>query len=512
MCEGSQALFGGRGAGGRSWAIVAVLLLSVGAGCRTVAVSVEQPVGAKVDLATKGKWFGACGPDWGMSWNVVLQQTVVKGQPCELELQARDGWLDSLITLFPRQYRMYVDLSEMYGYPTTPTSVVEVRRLVEAVPPKYQDVVRLWYEGRTLDVLTRVPVDVLADVLYNLGWKFRDLLREVKPEAQVQAAKELKTMAEAPQAPSPREVESWLKSFLTKEQLDQLCRWVKEGVELRDARWVPLGGEPRDRSMPPMLRGAKEVLELFVRERQVRRTRVNFFDDVILRDLLVTKVESRLVEKEQLRFYADVKTFKTTYYSDRVVPVVDLIQNIGVSEVSSPTAEEEAELQRFGITRSVPLDQKARAETIRLGLPPVGLKAIRVTSVQSQVVGALLEGEVAYVVIWNNPAEVDAGRFLTTVVTVGPYGMATVWAVRGNKVLCHATAPFEASHAPPFARLTSWVCHVLDQQQLFVKLDEPVAVVAFGRRMLAPWSGLPPKPVSRENVVKELEPPEGVKK
>ena len=488
-----------------SWTVLAIALMVVVAGCGTVAITVEEPAGAKIELVKKGKWFGCFGPDWGTGWSRVSSDVVNTGEPSEMELEAMNSWVESTLTYFPRQYRAFIDLSGITTYPTTPTSMVEVRYAREVIPAVHQDVVRLWYAGRTLEVLTHVPFDVLADVLYNLGDKFKGILSEIKPELQEMAAANFKTLMAAPQQPSPREVESWLKSFLTKEQLAQIVEWVEDGVTLRTVTWGPLGGEPKHENVPMLWRLIKGTIELVIRQPKVRSTHVDFFEDVILRGLIVKRVETKLVNVGLLKFYADIKTFDTTYYSDRVVPDMDLIQDIGIADIVRPSAEQELELQRFGMTRAERLDPKARAEAIRSGLPPVGLKSTKVTAIRSQLLGALLEKEMAFIVIWNNPDETDPVRFLTTVITTTPYGMARVWALRGNDELGSATAVFDKNTAP-IGSLVSWVIRLVDQRSLLVKLDKPLAVIAFGRRRLDPWKSMPKKPVSYLKASEELEP------
>jgi len=484
---------------------LSVALLSLVAGCGTVAVHVDGPVGTHVQMYEKDKWFGGFGPDWGTGWSEALHQTVEPGGACVMEFDAKDGWYDAAVTYFPREYRLCFDLSDIVTYPETPSSMVEVRYKREVVPPKYQEVIRLWHAGRTLDVLTHVPPDVLADVLYNLGDKFKRLLGEVPAETQKRAAMGLKALLEAEEAPGPAELESWLKSLLTKEQLDQVCDWVRDGVTLTNVRWVRLGGEPREEGVPVFWRFVQSFVDVFVRQPEIRSTHVNFFEDVILRNLMVMKLETKLVNVGLLKFYAEVLTFDTTYFSDRVAPTLDLVQDIGLAEIVRPSEAEEAELARFGMTRSTRLSAEARAEAIRNGLPPVALKSTTVTAIRSQLLGALLENEMAYVVIWNNPREADPVRFLTTVVTPGPYGMARVWALRGNDELCHGVMPFQKQ--APLAELASMVGAELQKgAELFVRLDKPVAVFAFGRRRLAPWTELPRDTASFLKPMHELEP------
>ncbi len=487
-----------------AWTLTLGLVL-LASGCGSVAVNVDQPPGVRVELCQKAKWFPGFGPDWCTGWDTLNANAVQKDQPVELKMEAHGGWFDRTFTCFPRQYRASFDFSEMAVYPNTPTSVIEVRYVQEIIPPKHQEIVRLWHSGRTLDVLTNIPVDVLADVLYNLGDKFTTLLSEVNPDLQKEAAARLKTMLESAQQPSPKEVESWLKSFLNKQQLDQVLRWVRRGVTLREVKWVPLGGEARQQGVPPLFRLLKDIVELVIRQPEIRSTHVNFLKDVILRDLLVKSTKTQLVNLAALRFYAEVVTYDTTYFSDRTVPSLDLIQDIGLAEVVAPTPEQETELQKYGMTRSVRFDRADRAEAISRGLPPAGLQPTLMTSVRSQVIGALLESEMAYVVIWNNPDTKDPVRFLTTVVTVGPYGMARVWARHGSDVY-EASAAFESD--PALTSIASWVIGVLDQRDLFVKLDKPIAAFALGNRRIAPWSRMAVPPVSQQKPAQELEPTE----
>ncbi len=503
-----QGSFGVTAGRCRSPAVLLAALVVLATGCETVALSVDQPVGARVELYEKAKWFGGCGPDWGTRWNKLFLKTVERGNPCEMELEAESNWLDSAVTFFPRKYRACFDLSVMTTYPKTPSSMVEVRYLREVVPVKHQEIVRLWHAGRTLEALTRLPVGVLADVLYNLGDKFKGVLKEVRPAVQEMAAKDFKALLEAPKSPSPAEVESWLKSFLSKEQLAQICEWVREGVVLRDVKWVRLGGTPKHEDVPVFWRLIKDFVELFIRQPEIRSTQVDFLDDVILRHLMVKNVEKKLVNLATLKFYAEILTFDTTYYGKRAVPAIDLVQDIGLTDIVRPTTEQEEALKEpWGMTRTVELGRGDRAEAIRAGLPPVSLETIRVTSIRSQVIGALLEGEMAYVVIWNNPRETDPVRFLTTVITTNPYGMARVWALRGNTELCEATGAFDKVDAP-LGSVAAWVVKLFDQRSLFIKFDKPLAVVSFGRRRLEPWSEMPRKRVSYVEPMRELEPGE----
>jgi hypothetical protein len=484
--------------------VLVALTLLVSVGCRSVAVSVEQPVGTRVELYKKAKWFGAFGPEWWTGWDKVTYQTVEAGKPAELELQASSSWVEKTFFSRHRRYRACFDFTQISTYPGTPSSFVEVRYVREVIPPKHQDVLRLWHEGRTLDALTHVPVDVLADVLYNLGDKFKRLLeREVPDAVQVKAAKDLRVLLEAAGQASPKEVESWLKSFLTKEQLAQVCGWVEDGVTLTDVRWVQLGGEPKHEGVPAFWRVLKGFVGLFIRQPQIRSTRVDFLKDVIVRGLLVRKVETRLVTTARLKYYAEMLTYDTSYYADRALPQLNLVEDIGLADVMAPSEAEEAELQRYGMTRSVRLDPRATAAAIRDGLPPVGVKATRVTTLRSQLLGALLEGELAYVVVWNNPKKSDPVRYLTMVITTTPYGMANVWAYRGSECVMQATAAFEKSQSP-VGSLLSWVIGVLDQRELFVKLEKPLAVFAFGPRRIQPFGRLSTEPVSLKEAADEL--------
>ncbi len=488
-----------------SWIILSVALMIAVVGCGTVAVTVEEPAGTKVELYEKAKWFGGCGPDWGTRWSKVSASIVKTGEPTEMELEAMNSWLESTLTCFPRQYRALIDMSSITTYPTTPTSMVEIRYAREVIPAKHQDIIRLWYAGRTLDVLTNLPVDVLGDVIYNLGDKFAGIWAEVRPELRDKAVADLEKLMVIEQ-PSPKAVETWLMSFLNKEQLAQICDWVRSGVTLRTIKWEPLGGAPKQKGVPALWRLLKGTVELVIKQPNIRSTSVDFLEDVILRGIVVKRVETKLVNVGMLKFYADIKTFDTTYYSDRVVPSLDLVQDIGIADIVRPSTAQEIELQRFGMTRAVQLDPKARAEAIRNGLPPVGLKSTKVTAIRSQLLGALLEGEMAFIVIWNNPVEIDPDRFLTTVITTTPYGMARVWAFRGNgDLMGSATGSFNKNTAP-IGMLASWVIDLVDQRAAFVKLNKPVAVIAFGRRRLAPWKDAATKPVSYLKASEELEP------
>ena len=49
---------------------------------------------------------------------------------------------------------------------------------------------------------------------------------------------------------------------------------------------------------------------------------------------------------------------------------------------------------------------------------------------------------------------------------------------------------------------------VLDQRDLFVKLDKPIAAFALGNRRIAPWSRMAVPPVSQQKPAQELEPTE----
>ena len=92
-------------------------------------------------------------------------------------------------------------------------------------------------------------------------------------------------------------------------------------------------------------------------------------------------------------------------------------------------------------------------------------------------------------------------------VTTNPYGMARVWAYCDGRELAAATAAFD-TNKPPLGELVAWILRLVDQRELFVKLNKPLAVIAFGRRRLEPWSDEPPKPVSFEKPSQELEPVE----
>ena len=509
MGKGWQTSSGAAQRGLGRWAMLVLPLALLAAGCGSVALRVEQPAGARVELCEKAKWFGSFGPDWGTRWNKVSSRIVGPTESCVLQLDADNSWLESAVTLFPRQYRACFDLSRMQTYPKTPTTVVEVRYYRDAVRTEHQEVVRLWHEGRTLDALIRLPAGVLADVLYNLGSHFTRLLDELTPAVRTRAATDFATLLQAARGgtpPTPVQIESWLKSFLDAEQLGQLLQWVREGVTLRDVRWVRLGGEPRDRDVPLFWALLKGSIDLFVRQPEIRTTEVNFYEDVILRHLLVRTLRTRLVDLSQLQVYAEIIPYDTTHFSERTTPAIDLVQNTAMAKIQRPTAEQQAELEKMGMTRSVQLDRKDRADVVRTGLPPVGANPLTVTSVHSQVLGALLEGEMAYLVIWNNPRRADPIRFLTTVVTPGPYGMARVWTLRGNEQVCEAYAAFDRDDAP-LGLLASWVVSVFDQRSLFVRLDKPLAVMALGRRPIAPWSDRPRPPASRATTVRELEPP-----
>lgn len=490
-------------------ALASSLLLSLiilAAGCGSVAVSVEQPAGTRVEMFEKNKWFGAAGPTWCMGWDKVADQTVQGANPAELYFSTPTNWFTRTFTVFPDQYRAMIDLSKIQTFPNTPTSVVEVRYLQEGIPAEHQDVIRLWHEGRTLDALTNLPVEVLANVLYNLGDNWKNMLnREVPPSLQERAAQEFKTMLEAEKAPSPKEVESWLKSFLTTEQLSQMLGWIRNGVTLKDVRWVRLGGEPKHKDLPIFWRAVKGFLELFIRQPEIRSVKINFFEDIIIRDLMATRVETKLVNLDALKFYAEVKTFETTYYSDRVMPALELIQDIGVCEIVRPTADEEESLKRYGMTRTRKFEQPDRAQTIRKGLPPMALDPTLITTVRSQVLGAILDNQLAYVIIWNNPKTSDPERFITTVVTTDPYGMARVWAVKGNQRIAEAYKPFDRTNAP-VGRLVEWTVSALDQRSFFTDIERPVAVFAFGNRRIEPWNGKRHDPSTSVPPMRELEP------
>ncbi len=475
--------------------IVAAVLLA--AGCRgTVALSVNQPVGARVELVQKGKWFGSFGPEYGTNWKRVVLKTVQTGSPCIMEL-ATNG-----------RYRAYFDLSQMEVYDSTPTSMVEIRYEKEVVPPKYQEIIRLWDESRILDMICRLPIDVVADVLYTLGDIFKDrILADVEPAVLQQAATQLKAMLEAETEPSPKEMESWLKSFLKAEQLLELCKWVAaDSVPVVERRYVPRGGRPEIRGSQSLFPAVVDSLvdALFSRDLEVKGRHVNIYREVILRGLLTKKVESKLVNPGLLRFYAEIVPYGATYYSDRALPPIDLLQDIGIAEVVQPTDEQEAELRRFGMTRAVKLEAEDRAMAIRKGLPPVSLKPTKVTAFRSQILGALLEDQMAYAVIWNNPVQQDTARYLTTFVTTNPYGMARVWTVRSGRVLWDAQAALRVPDRSE-ASLVEWVTSMLQHSGAQVAL-RPVAVVSFGLRPLAPWRSVSQKPVSFVTAAQELEP------
>ena len=63
MFEGWHASLGAARVSRRFTMPLGVALALFAAGCGSVAVTVEQPVGARVELYRKAKWFGACGPD-----------------------------------------------------------------------------------------------------------------------------------------------------------------------------------------------------------------------------------------------------------------------------------------------------------------------------------------------------------------------------------------------------------------------------------------------------------------
>ena len=506
MFEGSHVSFGSRKITRLGWALALGAALLLPTGCRSVALKVEQPPGARVELYRKAKWFLAFGPDWGTPWTSVSAGVVNPDQPPVMDLEAVGSWLEGVITMFPRRYRACFDLSKAEVYPGTSKNLVEIWRVREVVPPKHQEIVRLWQKGRTLDALTRLPLDVLADVLYNLGGNFRRLLGELTPAEQEKAAKALKAMLEAGEQPSSHEVEVWLKSFLNKEQLDQLCGWVRDGVTLKDIRWVKLGGRPQDKDIPVFWELLQDVMDVFIREPEIRTTTVDFYNDVILRNLLVKTVESRLVHLPAVKVYAEVRTFDCSYFSDRVMPELDLVQGqVKPLEVAVPVKEDAAELLRTGSTTSIRLDPEAHADAVARGLPLLG-KGMKVSSIHSQVLGAVLSNELAYVVVWHNPRKTDVDRFLTTVVTTDPYGMSKIWAMRGDDVLCEATATFDEEDATPLGSFVKFIASVLDQRGLFVKLDKPLAVIAFGNRPLAPWASRETAPISRDALKNELAP------
>jgi len=465
---------------GRSGVVLALVLALLAGGCGSVALCVKQPVGAQVEVREKGKWLGAFGPDWLTGWNVVVDQKIAAAEPVEMELEAYTSWLDELITLFPRRYRARFDLSTMELAPKTPTDLVEIRYVRDDIPEKYQHIIQMWHAGKTLDVLTNLPLGVLADVLYNLGGNFTRLMKEVDRKVVEKAAKDFGEMvqnAKAGNPPTPKEVESWLKSFLSVEQLGEILGWVRDGIHLESVRWVPLGGLPVQKDAPLFWKLVFGVVDLVIRQPEVRTTKVNLFEDVILRHLLARTTRIKLVRLSTLKFYAEFITYDTTYYSDRAIPAIDLIQASGLAKIADTTAEQEAELQRFGMTSSV-------------AAPKGKEKPTMVTSLRSQILGALIEGEMAYVVVWNNPQKRDPVRYLTTLITTGPYGMARVWAMRGDMELCEFSGAFEEREAP-ITELVSWIVSLVDQRRLFVQLEKPVAVIAFGRRRIAPWSERP---------------------
>ncbi len=547
MFEGWRGSSSALSAGRRYGAPFVVLLGLLSAGCGTVGLSVEQPVGARVELYESGKWLGICGPDWGTGWNRVFLKTVEAAEPCEMELDASSGILESAITWFPRRYRVRFDLSRVRPYPGTPTSMVEVRYVKEVVPPKYQHILHMWQQDRILEVLTHVPIDVLANVLYHLGDVFKEqILDGVDPEAQRQAAVKLKAMLEAPKDPSPMEVESWLKSFLPAEQLAKLCFYVRNGVSWRDVRWVSLVGKPKPKNLPFFWRAILGVVDVFLRQPEIWDQHVDFYR-LMVRRLMVKKVEAKLVNVGALKFYGEVFTYRTSGYSDRVIPAIDLVQDVGLAEIIRPNAEQEDQLQRYGMTRSLPAPPKDRREAIRRGLPPVSLKTTRVTAFRSQIIGALLEGELAVLIIWNNPLTTDPERYLTTLVTVDPHGLGRVWILHRDRVLSRRPMGFGATpaesprdytaNAVPVAMsrllpsiatkscsgmagaIVSWVrteVHGFLQSSPgpiaghvgVVGPPKPLATIVFGRRPLEPWKSMPREPVSRTTPMQELEPAE----
>jgi len=555
MFHKRDASSGAREWGNRSCMILPIVLLTLAAGCSSVVVGLEQPVGAKVELYEKGKWFGSFGPDWGTGWNKVLLRSVEAGDPCEVELEAEADWLDSAFTWWPRQYRAKFDLSNIVVYPTTPTSVVEVRYAKEAVPEKYQHILYLWQQNRTPEVLMNLPIDVLANVLYHLGDVFKDdILAGVSAEQQQAAGERLKAMLESPTEPSPKEVEAWLKSFLSAEQFGKLCYYVRHGVRWSDEKWVSVLGDPKPKGIPVFWKVLFGVLDLFVRQAEVWRMDVDFYR-LIVRDLMVRTTESKLVNLGTLKFYAEVYTCGTSDYTALAVPAIDLVQDVGLADIIRPTIEQEAELQRFGMTRNVRLDPKARAEAIRSGLPPAGLQTIPVTAMHSQILGALLEGETAILIIWNNPVTTDPERYLTTLVTVDPQGLGRVWVLKRDRVLAARSGdnaqPMKmakdesysifksvlhvgtfgsgGSFAGAYQPLIEWLKSEFKQTQELVMLTgelvgypgvvsdpegsvsvpDPIAVIKFGRRRREPWKDMAQEPVSYVKPMKELEPVEG---
>jgi hypothetical protein len=83
--------------------------------------------------------------------------------------------------------------------------------------------------------------------------------------------------------------------------------------------------------------------------------------------------------------------------------------------------------------------------------------------------------------------------------------MARVWALRGNDALGSAVGAFDKTRAP-LGLIASWVVDVLDQRSLFMRLEKPVAVIAFGNRPMEPWANAPKQPVNYADAVLDLEP------
>ncbi|MFW6158527.1 MAG: hypothetical protein ACOC8E_04130 [Planctomycetota bacterium] len=533
-----QACSGAGRVGRTGWIGLALAVAMLAAGCGTVGLKVSQPVGTRVELYQKGKWFDAFGPDWGTAWHKVNLQAVDPDRGPTLELEATNSWAERTITAFPRRYRVRFDLADIDLYPGTSDNLVEVWRVREVVPPKYQRVVDLWQQGKTLDALVRLPLPAFADVLYSLGDNFKDLCADV-PEKRLAEAREMydqwaNTYLETTKSPSPIVYEVTLKYLFDAEQLDRLLDWIRDGVTLKDISWTG-----------PDSWGLLRVIPF----PRTRTTRINIYEDVVLRHLLERKVERCLVHAPTLEVFAEVRTFDTTYFSDRVLPQINLIQGqprpvtVAVPEkddvdlllrtgrtapmlVEGATVEEYAEargaLVQLGTphqqTRSVrsgaPDEGKAGAssvalshgdkvETLRRGLPLPNDTSLNVTSLHSQVLGAVLANQLAYVVVWNNPEKIDASRFLTTVVTADPHGMAKVWAIRDNEVLCTATGTFRSRTG--FAGLTGVVEFVVDSLGgLVYRSEKPVAVFAFGNRELEPWTEMRREPVSRVDLIKEF--------
>ncbi len=520
---------------GKRWALLALFAI-LAAGCSTVGLQVSQPVGAEVELYQKGKWFSSFGPDWGTRWHKVSVQSVDADTNPVLELEARDGWLGRTFTAFPRRYRARFDLSSIDLYPGTSQNLVEVWRVREVVPPEHQRTVDLWQQGRTLDALVRLPLPAFADVLYSMGHRFENLCREV-PSDRLREARAMydewaTTYLETSQSPSPISYEIMLKYLFNPQQLDRLLSWADRGVTLRETRWTG--------------RDSWGLLRLIPFPRTYR-TRINIYEDVVLRHLLERKVERTLVHAPTFEVFAEVRTFDTSYFSDRVLPEINLIQGQPKPvSVQVPELADVDELLRTGHTRPLLVDgvsiaayqqdratlvqmgspdQQARAmsfeeahageaesdpvtltyeekvEALRSGLPLPKDVSLDVTSLHSQVLGAVLSNQLAYIVIWRSPREVDTSQFLTTVVTVEPEGMARVWAIRNNRVLRTARGAFPDGRAPA-ANVVRFVGRTLGG--LFHRSERPVAVFAFGNRELAPWTDIDREPVDRVDLIREF--------